>query len=118
MQNIRQILGIKNIENKIVECHAMCEYAHCKQDEWCDFLEICKNCKSIMCSDCIRTDFNGCLNCLKCECYICKIKRLGMCYHVCRGCNKVFCAICTQYTEISTEKPSLCSSLYYCYSCR
>lgn len=115
INNISQIITLKQ-QQKISKYHIRCDYRFCASGGHNKNIRICKNCGSIMCRDCMRTDRETCLNCSKLICHFCKINN-SLYLHICQGCNIIFCHGCTNTYKRCRNVNDICELSYYCKNC-
>ena len=97
IQNIGEILNSELVANGMVKLTFECEYQLCglifntKNDVFS-----CKNCKSIVCTQCIERSGKYCLNCMNDvhKCQFISIK------YICGKCGIITCRKCTSYAGI------------------
>lgn len=119
ISNISQIIAL-NHQKKISKYFTKCEYKHCHIGGWNKNINICINCGSIMCCDCMGIDCETCLNCSKLICDICKTESYDDCYfmHICQQCNEIVCENCLDKTSTySYNEHDLNELSKYCKNC-
>ena len=112
IQNIKEILDCELVTNGMVKFRFKCEYQLCglifntKNDVF-----LCKNCKSIVCTQCIERSGKYCLNCMndvhKCQPRFPK--------YICGKCGIITCRKCTSHAGIFYISPT---TKILCITCK